>query len=372
MSRITDPAATPVTVLGIGKAVPPHRICQSETAELAKSLSCCSEKHERVLAALYQRTRVHHRASVFANGIDNGAVSFQSFFPSIKKNTDKGPWTEDRMHRYAAEAPALAIQASKDAISDAGIHVDDIGQIVTVSCTGFSAPGFDISLMKELGLRNSVNRTHIGFMGCHGVFNALRVASALARENPKKMVLVCSVELCTIHFAYGWDPDRVLANALFADGSSAAVIASGPEHRNRWTLGATGSYLFPDSDKAMTWRVGNHGFEMGLSAKVPGLLATHLRPWITQWLKEQGLTVKGIKSWAIHPGGPRVLDSVVSSLKLPSHAALVSRKILADYGNMSSATVLFILDHLYKESAPRPCVALGFGPGLVAESALFL
>jgi predicted naringenin-chalcone synthase len=146
-----------------------------------------------VLTALYRRTRVHRRASVFANGIDNGAVSFQSFFPSIKKNTDKGPRTEDRMHRYAAEAPVSAIEASKNAMIDAGIQVDDISQIVTVSCTGFSAPGFDISLIKGLGLRYGVNHTHIGFMGCHGVFNALRVASALARENPKKKVLVCSV-----------------------------------------------------------------------------------------------------------------------------------------------------------------------------------
>ena len=372
MQSITDQAVKPVRVLGIGKAVPPHLVCQSETAELAKSLSCCSDKHERLLTTLYQRTRVHRRASVFANGIDNGAVSFQSFFPSIKKNTDKGPGTEDRMHRYAAEAPWLAIEASKNAITDAGIRADDIAQIVTVSCTGFSAPGFDISLIKGLGLPYSVNRTHVGFMGCHGVFNALRVASALARENPKKKVLVCSVELCTIHFAYGWDPDRVLANALFADGSSAAVIASGPKRGNRWTLAATGSYLFPDSEQAMTWRVGNHGFQMGLSAKVPGLLARHLYPWITRWLKGQGLSLQDIKSWAIHPGGPRVLDAVVSSLKLPARVALVSRKILAEYGNMSSATVLFILDHLYKERAPTPCVALGFGPGLVAEAALFL
>jgi len=274
------------------------------------------------------------------------------------------------MHCYSAEAPALAIQAAKNALNDSAVPVGDIGQLVTISCTGFSAPGFDIALIKGLGLPHDVNRTHIGFMGCHGAFNGFRVASALARENPKKQVLLCSVELCSIHFSYGWDPNRVVANALFADGASAAVFSAGKGPRPRWKLAASGAYLFPDSEDVMTWHVGNNGFEMNLSARVPGLIGKHLRPWLVQWLKEQNLSLKKIRSWAIHPGGPRILNAVESSLALPSGATRVSRQVLAEHGNMSSATILFILDHLYREKAPTPCVALGFGPGLAAEAAL--
>jgi len=371
----TNGGSHDVMILGMGNALPKRSIGQQDAAKLAEAFSCHNEKQGRLLPVLYERTRVDRRASVLLepNGTEERAA--QSFFHALRHRDDRGPDTESRMSRYAAEAPGLALLSSKKALAEAHVLPNNIGHLVTVTCTGFAAPGFDIALIKGLGLSSGVTRTHIGFMGCHGIFNGLRVASALARENPKKGVLLCSVELCSLHFAYGWQPDRVVTNALFADGSSAAVISAVDGTSNGrtqgWILSACGSELFPDSEEAMTWEIGNHGFKMSLSARVPGLIGTHLRPWLTSWLEKQGLPMAEVRSWAIHPGGPRVLDTVVSALKLPDAAAGTSRRVLAENGNMSSATILFILDRLVRDQAPTPCVALGFGPGLVVEAALF-
>jgi len=186
-------------------------------------------------------------------------------------------------------------------------------------------------------------------------------------------VLLCAVELCSLHFHYGWDPEKVVANALFADGAGAMVIASdGRDSSDAWQVTANGSCLVPDSEDAMTWRIGDHGFEMTLSPRVPSLVGTCLRPWLVQWLAEHGLTLRDVRSWAIHPGGPRILEAIAQALGLTPDATRFSAQVLAECGNMSSATMLFLLERLRRSGAPRPCVALGFGPGLVVEAALFL
>jgi predicted naringenin-chalcone synthase len=192
------------------------------------------------------------------------------------------------------------------------------------------------------------------------------------QADPAARVLACCVELCSLHFQYGWHEQQMVANALFADGAAAAVgVPAAAAPANAWQLAATGSRLFPDSADAMTWNIGDHGFAMTLSPRVPDLIATHLRPWLEGWLVQHDLGVDQVASWAIHPGGPRILSAVEKALGLPREATAVSRKVLAACGNMSSPTVLFILDRLRDRRAPRPCVALGFGPGLVAEAMLF-
>jgi predicted naringenin-chalcone synthase len=164
----------------------------------------------------------------------------------------------------------------------------------------------------------------------------------------------------------------MVANALFADGAAAVVGApASAAPAGAWCAAATGSCLVPDSAKAMTWTVGDHGFEMTLARQVPGLIATHLRPWLEAWLAREGVALGQVGSWAVHPGGPRILDAVEEGLSLPRQATAVSRAVLAEHGNMSSPTVLFVLGRLRAADAPRPCVALGFGPGLMAEAVLF-
>jgi predicted naringenin-chalcone synthase len=138
-----------------------------------------------------------------------------------------------------------------------------------------------------------------------------------------------------------------------------------------WRLRANGSFLFPDSNEAMTWTIGDQGFQMTLSKQAPDLIARHLRPWLTAWLDRQGMTLRDIASWAVHPGGPRVLTLVEESLGLPAAANQPAREVLAEHGNMSSATMLFVLDKLRRQNAPRPCLALAFGPGLTVEAAVF-
>jgi predicted naringenin-chalcone synthase len=284
------------------------------------------------------------------------------------------------MQRYDEQIRPLACQAARRAIAAAGIAPAAISHVVTVSCTGFAAPGFDVALIAELELRPTVERTHVGFMGCHGALNGLRVARALTGSDPAARVLLCAAELCSLHFQYGWDSDLAVANALFADGAAALVGASEPVSmpgadpdpaRAFWRVAASGSCLVPGTADVMTWRIGDHGFEMTLSPRVSQLIATHLRPWLVGWLDRQGLGLRDVASWAIHPGGPRVIDAVQEALALDQDATACSRAVLAACGNVSSPTVLLILERLRQSGAGRPCVALAFGPGLTIEATLF-
>jgi predicted naringenin-chalcone synthase len=356
-------------LLGLGTAVPSHAIAQRDAESLARRLAGFNGAHGRLLTALYRRTSVARRGSVLIEG--EGVP--QRFFPESLVAGEPGPSTRRRQEQYERHAAPLAERACVEAIADSGMGPERITHLVTVSCTGFHAPGVDVALIRGLGLRRDVLRTHVGFMGCHGAINGLRVARALAAEDSGAVVLVCAVELCSLHFHYGQDPDKIVANALFADGAAAAVVGSAPlrDGRDGWVLAATGSRLIDGSEEAMTWRIGDHGFEMTLSARVPGFIEEHLPAWIGRWLDGQGVSIGEVGCWAIHPGGPRVLSAVVASLGLSESAAAASRGVLAEHGNMSSPTILFILSRLRQEGLPGPCVAIGFGPGLVIEAALF-
>ncbi len=358
-----------LAILGMGTALPPCSIAQGDAVELAKAFCCRTDEQARLLPTLYKHTHIQRRGSVLLE--TNGSTPRQAFFSPRRGEADRGPTTEQRMQRYAQEAAPLALAAARRALAESQLAAAQISHLITVSCTGFVAPGIDIRLTKELGLASSVSRTHVGFMGCHGALNGLRVASALGDTSPDARTLLCAVELCSLHFSYGWDSEKIVANALFADGAAALIGAStAREPTNVWQVAATGSYLFPDSEDAMSWRIGDYGFDMTLSVRIPTLIAKHLRPWLEHWLGQNGLTLQHVRSWAIHPGGPRLLRTIAACLDLPNRATAASRKILAECGNMSSPTVLFILERLRRDRAPRPCVALGFGPGLVAEAAL--
>jgi predicted naringenin-chalcone synthase len=275
------------------------------------------------------------------------------------------------MAAFARHAPPLALAAVRAALADAAMAASRITHLITVSCTGFQAPGVDLELISQLGLDAGVQRTHVGFMGCHGALNGLRVAQAFVEADAEAVVLLCSVELCSLHLAYGWDPEKVVANALFADGAAALVATARPAHpAPGLTLLASGSTVIPHSAALMHWQIGDHGFEMGLSSRVPEAVGSQLRPWLERWLQPRGLQVADIATWAMHPGGPRILQVCGAALGLEPHQLAVSQAVLQEHGNMSSATVLFILDRLRRAAAPGPCLALAFGPGLCAEVAL--
>ena len=365
-----------LSILGIGTAVPPYRISQDEAVEAAKVMSSCTPDQAAVLSVLYRQTDIAsrhmiHGRDVLQDVINRSDDTGTGFVPSSPD--DPGPSTAERMHIYEREALPLALKASLGALEASGVDPADITHLVTVTCTGFTAPGFDIGLIKGLPLNPSVERTQVGFMGCHGAFNGLRVARAFVEADPSARVLVCATELCSPHYHYSWNPKRMVGNALFADGAAALVAGNGQfDDPGSWKAVANGSCLFSDSESAMSWNIGNHGFEMTLSTRVPSLIANNLRPWLERWLADHQLTIDKVASWAIHPGGPRILTSVEASLGLPLGTTNVAREILCEYGNMSSPTILFILDRLRQQEAPLPCVALGFGPGLCAEGMLFV
>lgn len=352
-------------ILGVGTSVPPCALPQERAAELASLVSGHSPEQAERLAFLYGLTGIRRRHVAILD--EGGAV------PDIFALSNKGPTTAWRMARYDVEAGSIARRACLAALDESGIDPATITHLVTVSCTGFAAPGFDLRLFKELGLDPSAQRTHVGFMGCHGALNGLRVARAIVGSEPEARVLLCAAELCSLHFTYGPGSERSVSNALFADGAAAIVATSGDSGTGAdatWSVQANGSVLFPETEASMTWRVGDHGFEMTLAPEVPKLIRAHLRPWLLSWLEKQGVALEDVGSWAVHPGGPKILDAVQVALDLDKSALNDSRAILGEYGNMSSPTVLFILQRLMRRNAPRPCVSLGFGPGLVVEAAL--
>jgi predicted naringenin-chalcone synthase len=361
-----------LALAGFGTALPEHRFRQEELAELHAGFCRIDAERERTLKALYRRSGVKARASVVLETADGRLDGRQSFYPPARDEDDPGPATAARMRAYADAAPGLALAAAGRALASAAVDPASVTHLVTVSCTGFMAPGIDAAIVEGLALARTTQRTHVGFMGCHGALNGIRVARSLADGGRDQVSLVCAVELCTLHFSYGWHPDMMVANALFADGAAAVVGRAANGSADEWRVGAAGTFLMPDSREDMTWRIGDHGFRMTLSARVPELIETHLRAWTECWLEAHGLSLPDVASWAVHPGGPRILTSVQRALGLdPSHAA-VSKEVLAEHGNMSSATVLFILERLKAVDAPRPCVAMAFGPGLVVEALLIV
>jgi len=356
----------------ISTALPPRVALQDEAAALAPRF--CGEhdtRQARMLRLLYRKSGVRKRHTVAVRG-DHGPLEERiPYYPLATGPDDLGPSTSARMGWYAEESPPLAREAAAGALAGAGVAPGEITHLVTVSCTGFDAPGVDAHLIEELGLDRGVARTHVGFMGCHGALNGLRAAAAYVKADPSARVLLCAVELCSLHFAYGWDEEMLVANTLFADGS-AALVLGGEGDDSGWSVVANGSYFMPDSQDAMTWSIGDQGFRMTLSARVPELIETNLRGWLTEWLAGQGYDLDEVGSWAVHPGGPRILDAVESALDLDDQALAISRETLREHGNMSSPTVLFILERMMREGTERPCVALGFGPGLVVEAALLV
>jgi predicted naringenin-chalcone synthase len=405
-----------LSILGLATALPEGVVHQQQAAAEAMPYCTSTAAQRRRLSRLYESTTVDTRRTVLGgqthdpNGqagsrppaprdgsaapAPTGLLS-DTFYPPPNDDADRGPTVSQRMAVYRTHALPLVQQAAQEALEQARLTPSEVGQLIVVSCTGFSSPGLDVQLIDALGLPDETGRTIVGFMGCHGALNGLRVAQGLAQA-PGGVVLMCCVELCSLHFQYGWDPDQVLANALFADGAAALVAQNGEASEARatispvdqaavqgkvngdrhgdglahWQVIDSRCKLLPDSREDMQWHIAEHGFEMVLSKRVPSLIEQHLQPWLAQWLSEHGLNVEQIAHWAIHPGGPRVIGSVEQALQLREGAGDTSRAVLQAYGNMSSPTVLFILDRLRQAKASGWCLALGFGPGLIVEAAL--
>lgn len=368
----------PLEILSLQTALPANRVSQTDALKVAEILLEPEGKELEWLRQVYSGCAIGHRhfsvdPQVVVDVLEGTDVSGSPFLPREEKPF--GPTTRERMEAYEAFAGPLATEAVRGALARTDTHPETIRHLVTVSCTGFFAPGLDNVLIRDIPLSQSVERTHVGFMGCHGALNGLRASHGLARLSPGEPVLMVAAELCSLHNHYQWDREKLVANALFGDGAAALIAREVPADAPRTgplRLQASASCIIPNTANLMSWNIGDHGFHMTLSPRIPALIRRELVPWLSAWLATQGLTIEEVQGWAVHPGGPRILDAVEDTLNLGQGGLADSREILASVGNISSPTILFILDRMIQRGQQAPIVSLGFGPGIAIEAALFV
>jgi predicted naringenin-chalcone synthase len=358
----------------VGTGYPVHALTVSDRHQIAELYVHGDAKDRSFVQSMFEKTGIQTRPSVLLTSSEGDLRDRQSFFPPLDQcETGRGPSTGQRMLAYQKYAPELAIMACENAFLHSQVLPEDITHMVTASCTGFVAPGFDLDLINSIPLAQSVRRTHLGFMGCHAGLNCLRVASAFASADPTCRVLVCATELCGLHYQYMAQADQMIANALFSDGAGAAIVTGEMDtiEQPQWKFAGEASYVIPGTSELMTWNIDDFGFTMTLSNRIPDVIKREAGPWLRHWLAENGLAVTDIAGWAVHPGGPQILNAFEIAMKLDSSAIEPSRKLLAEKGNMSSASIFFLLKSLRESGECLPCVAVGFGPGLTIEAALF-
>jgi alpha-pyrone synthase len=285
--------------------------------------------------------------------------------------------TRERNEHYRDSVIPIADRAARQAIELASAEASEITHVVVVSCTGFFAPGLDIHLVKALGMRPDTQRTVIGFMGCYAAFNALRLADAFCKSQPDARVLIVCAELCTLHFQIDNSLDSLVVNSLFADGVAALVVsrrnAEAPEAAGRLAYLNARAEIDDDSMGHMSWSIGDTGFMMGLSSKVPDVVARQVPQYVENLLAPAFAQRSEIGFWAIHPGGKQIIDKAQVALGLTDGDVLASLETLRDYGNMSSPTILFVLKRLLDTGGAAPGAlgaAMAFGPGLTIEGCL--
>ncbi|MBI5596000.1 MAG: type III polyketide synthase [Elusimicrobia bacterium] len=370
--RRSRPPAT--RLYGIGTAVGRHRLTQSRalgfTSRVARANAGDPALEETLgrLERIYKASRIETRHSVLPDFCQEDPADF-SFFP---KNwaLDPFPGTAARMKAYEAESVALAEAAARRALAASGVSPAEVTHLLITTCTGFFAPGPEILLMGRLGLPPTVKRTLIGFMGCYAGINGLRAADDIVRAWPEAVVLQVSVELCTLHFQKGASPGLQFANALFSDGAAAAVYAGRASRDGGIAdLAATHCRVSPDSLEQMSWRIGDSGFEMRLDRRIPASLSKAAAPFASELLEAAGLQRSEAAGWAVHPGGHGIVAGVQKALGLDDSQVSASLEVLRGYGNMSSATIFFVLERALLRSR-GPVAALGFGPGLTMEGAV--
>jgi alkylresorcinol/alkylpyrone synthase len=361
------------SILSIGTAVPPARVSQTAARDVFASQPGLSRIAQRLIHAAFDASAIESRNTVlsdlvaFAAGDD--AVTSGGMSLAGADGLILAPSTGERNDAYIRLAPVLFAAAATQALAEAGVAPDEVTHVVTVSCTGMFAPGPDFRLVKDLGLSAGVERYHIGFMGCAAALPGLRAAARICAAQPDAIVLVAAAELCTLHIRSSEDPQQIVAASVFADGAGAAIVSAQPRGSGpRLELDRFGTVLTSEGESEMVWTIGDEGFDMVLTAEVPRIIGREIREAVGAFLGPDEPDI-----WAVHPGGRSVLDRVETGLSLDPDALATSRAILRRHGNMSSATILFILrELLHDETAVdgEIVAALAFGPGLTVESAL--
>lgn len=359
------------TISAIGTANPAYKRNQMDVAELITNALKLRPAEKRLLKTVYKSTGIDERYSVLTDYCSEPG-NFE-FFPNDSELPF--PSTADRMKIYKDNALKLSLSAITDCLKQiSDFDKNTITHLITVSCTGMYAPGVDIEIIEQLNLKTTLQRTAIQFMGCYAAFNGLKIANDICKANPTAKVLLVSVELCTLHFQKSMDLDSVIANAIFADGAACALIEANPQHDKYFSLSGFHCDILPQSNHEMAWSIGNNGFDIVLSSYVPDVINRGIRVFIERLLDQYRMQITDINFFAIHPGGIKILQACEDALKIKQHDLKYAYHVLRHYGNMSSATILFVLKAIWEDINNRDhdkqILGCAFGPGLTVESML--
>jgi len=350
--------------------VPPNTSSQESAAQILGSWSD-DPATARIIKHVFSRSGIQRRHSVVPDFTEPEKARL------FRKNADGQhiePTTHERNRVFAECAGPMTVELARRLVDGrCGFRPEDVTHVITVSCTGFVNPGPDWRIVTELGLASIVERYNLGFMGCYAAIPALRMARQFCLANPKAVVLVVSVELCSLHMQMQTNADTILANALFSDGAAGALVSARTPQVGEPVLVLTDfmAALAPEGQGDMAWEIGNHGFNLVLSSYVPDVIEANLDRIVGDLLAPRGMSVCDIDLWAIHPGGKSILDKAEKSLALAPEQIAAPRAVLRDFGNMSSATILFVLRELLTSTTTQKTItAMAFGPGLTIECGL--
>ena len=356
-----------VWLQSIATAVPDRSYTQEFALEFMSRLPMYGDKERSFLQRIYRDTKIARRHSVIE---DYGKPVAEYQFFARNEELLPEPAVAERNDLFVRHAEELSARVVQKLFQDnPRVRPTEITHLITVTCTGFSAPGFDYQLVQRFGLSANLHRYHLGFMGCYAGFPAMKLAHTICSADLAARVLIVDVELCSLHFQFKSEPDTMVANSLFADGAAAALISSAEPCGAGFRLVDFFSRIIADSDQAMSWRLGDIAFDMKLSAYVPKLLQRDIGEIVSSTMQAVGLEKQDVRLWAIHPGGRAILDRIALALELPSGALEDSYATLQNYGNMSSATIFFVLQRMLNNPSGGAVFAAAFGPGLTVESA---
>lgn len=360
-------------ISSIGTKAAPYKVAQKQICRFMSRSLGLNETEGKQLKLLYRASGIEYRHSVIPDyAVDSDEYIF---FPN-NENIEPFPGTAKRMKIYEENATQIMQEAAEKCLDKRPeVKPENITHLITVSCTGMFAPGPDIYLVSKLGLKKSVKRTAINFMGCYAAFNAIKAARAFCATDPIAKVLVVCAEFCSLHFQKNTAPDHLLSGALFGDGAAALLMENEPGNRVNLEILSEYCDLFPEGDADMAWNIGDFGFEMKLSSYIPDLIQKGIAPLTQKLLEGHAVNTEGIEHFAVHPGGKKILEVVEKQLGISREKNRESHEVLREYGNMSSPTILFVLerimDRLRTSNKDERLLAFAFGPGLTLESLLF-
>ena len=353
-------------IISIGTALPAYKHKQDDIQKFMQLVYAMDNTENRKLKYLYHHSGIDYRYSVIPDY--SREVNEWKFYPQTE-NLEPFPSLEQRIKLFNKYAAPLSVAAIRDCISGF-MYSHEITHLITVSCTGMSAPGLDLQVMELMDLPKSIYRTSVNFMGCYAAIHALKIADAICSHEKNAKVMIVCTELCTLHFQKEPLIDNITSSLLFGDGAAAVLVTSGDSNKNGLRLDHFYSEVISKGKQDMAWELSSSGFLMTLSGYVPELLEEDFSPLVTRALRKASVEKKEITHWCIHPGGKRILDSIHRSLELENGELSYSYDVLKEIGNISSATILFALKKIMQTDLNTGDKIFGaaFGPGLTMET----